>query len=307
VSVVVVVQARMGSTRLPGKVLQELDGRPLLQFQLERLGQGLPSDWSLVVATTTADRDTPVADLAASLGVEVVRGEERDVLARFAQALDRFPASTVVRLTADCPLSDPAIVREVVDLHHSSSAVYTSNVYPRSYPKGLDVEAVSADALRAAATEAVERDEREHVTPFVVRRPRRFPMATLYSGDDLGEQRWTVDYPEDLDRLRAMVARLADATAAGWREILAAVELDEPPPGSVHLRPLPPPAPGSAPWTRTWAAERAGQRVGTASVSVDDDRETAIVVDAPDEAVLVQRALDELLASDVQVTRRDPS
>ena len=115
-----VVQARMGSTRLPGKVLADLGGRPLLRFLLDRLSD-LDVD-HLVVATSDLPGDDAVADVAAAAGVEVVRGSERDVLARFVAALDEHPADTVVRLTADCPLVDPAIVRAALDLHRTSGA-----------------------------------------------------------------------------------------------------------------------------------------------------------------------------------------
>lgn len=205
--VVCVVQARMGSTRLPGKVLMDLGGRPMLTLLLERLGR---LDLPVVVATSTAPSDDQVTEVAAAAGADVVRGSEHDVLGRYLAALDQHPADHVVRITADCPMTDPAIVRSVVDLHLRTGADYTSNVLPRTFPKGLDVEVVRSGSLRQAATDASTPSEREHVTPHLYRHPERFALANLSSGSDLGRHRWTVDTAEDLDRLRSMLRKLGD-------------------------------------------------------------------------------------------------
>jgi spore coat polysaccharide biosynthesis protein SpsF len=218
--VLVVIQARTGSSRLPGKVLVDMAGRPMLRFQLDRLAR--LEHCELVVATSDLPSDDPIEALALDAGVAVVRGSETDVLARFAVALDRFDPTTVVRLTGDCPLSDPSIVASVVELHHASGADYTSNVHPRSFPQGLDVEVAAAPALRAAATEAVDPYDREHVTPFLYQHPERFATANLSSGHDLGHLGWTVDTADDLARVRALVRAVDDPVAAAWTEILAA-------------------------------------------------------------------------------------
>lgn len=213
-----VVQARMGSTRLPGKVLADLGGRPVLQLMLERLARAHVDH--LVVATSDLPGDDPVADLAGRLGVDVVRGPEADVLARFLVALDRFPADDVVRLTADCPLADPLIVDSAIGLHRRTGGDYTSNTLERTFPDGLDVEVVRSEALRQAGAEAVDPAEREHVTPFVYRRPSRFALASLEADERLGHERWTLDTPDDLARLREIVARLDDPVCAGWHDVL---------------------------------------------------------------------------------------
>lgn len=259
-----VVQARAGSTRLPGKVLQPLAGRPLLAFMLARL-EGLPVD-VLVVATSTHPRDDEVAKVAADAGVAVVRGSESDVLARFVDALDAYPADTVVRLTADCPLADPALVGQVLALHAQSGADYTSNTLVRTYPDGLDVEVISAVALKAAADEATDPPEREHVTPFVYRRPERFKLVSELGPELLGGERWTVDTFEDLERIRSIVAKLPNPLRAGWQDVLAAAGRLAPPPavGALTLRPD-----GRAdPSVRSWVAEVDGRAVGRAQVSV---------------------------------------
>ena len=217
----VVIQARTGSSRLPGKVLADLAGRPMLRFQLDRLRR-LDCD-HLVVATSDLPGDDPIAVLAQAAGADVIRGSETDVLGRFGLAIERFDPETVVRLTGDNPLTDPGIVADAVALHRSSGADYTSNVHPRSFPKGLDVEVASAAALSTAIVEAVDPNEREHVTPFLYRHPERFRIANHASGQDLGDLGWTVDTPEDMERIRRIVGLLDDPAEASWTEILAAV------------------------------------------------------------------------------------
>lgn len=221
-SVLVVIQARMGSTRLPGKVLADLGGRPLLGLQLARLDR-LP-DAQIVVATSDLPGDDPVTALADQYGVPWIRGPERDVLTRFRLALDAHPADEVVRLTADCPLTDPDLVGAAVALRRVTGADYAGNTPIRTFPDGLDVEVMTAATLLAAAAEAVEPDDREHVTRFVLQRPDRFRLANLRGPVELASERWTVDTDADLARVRAIVARLPDAVAAGWEEILTVAE-----------------------------------------------------------------------------------
>ncbi len=211
-----VVQARMGSSRLPGKVLADLAGEPLLRFMLRRLGPlGLDN---VVVATTVASRDDAVAELGESAGCHVVRGPEADVLERFGLVLDAFPAQTLVRLTADCPLSDPHLIGAIVSHHEETAADYTSNTLIRDFPIGLDVEVVRSTALRVARAEATEPSEREHVTPFIYRRPERFRLAAFRGERSLGHKSWTVDTPEDLKRVRLIVERIENPLA-GWEQI----------------------------------------------------------------------------------------
>lgn len=210
----------MGSSRLPGKVLMDLDGVPVLGFMLDRLS-ALAAH--VVVATSDEAGDDPVASFAERSGVAVVRGSEADVLGRFSTALDVHPADVVVRLTADCPLIDAALIERVVERHCDSGADYTSNTLIRTHPDGLDVEVMSADALRAAAGDADEAAEREHVTPFIYRRPRTFRLAALREDERWGHLRWTLDTADDLERLRTMVA--AGAAHRDWRANLGAAAL----------------------------------------------------------------------------------
>jgi spore coat polysaccharide biosynthesis protein SpsF len=234
-----VVQARAGSTRLPGKVLADLAGRPMLRFLLDRLVRARVDD--VVVATSAEARDDAVADVARAAGVAVVRGSEHDVLDRFVTALDALgarPTDHVVRVTADCPLTDPALVERVVARHVGTGADFTSNTLPRTFPKGLDVEVATVAALRTAHAEAGDGSEREHVMPFLYRRPERFRLANVRNAEPLGHERWTVDTADDLERVRAICARMGENPYFGWRAVLEAVgRAAGPEPGEVALRP----------------------------------------------------------------------
>lgn len=216
---VCIVQARMGSTRLPGKVLADLGGRTALGLLVARLATAEVGH--VVVATSDLPRDDRLAAEATRLGVTVVRGSETDVLDRFRLVLDRVPGDPVIRLTADCPLTDPALVQAAVALHRTAGADYTSNSLERTFPDGLDVEVMRAAALQEAAAEATEPEEREHVTPFLYRHPARYRLASLETAALLGHERWTLDTAEDLASLRAIVDALPDPVHAGWRDILA--------------------------------------------------------------------------------------
>jgi spore coat polysaccharide biosynthesis protein SpsF len=220
VSTLVVVQARMGSTRLPGKVLADLGGRPLLALLLGRLAP-LREEATIVVATSDLEADDAVARVAASSGVDCVRGPEHDVVTRFAMALDAHPADEVVRLTADCPLTDPAVVRAAIALRRQLAADYAGNTPIRTFPDGLDVEVFTAGVLRVVAADTVDPADREHVTRFVLQHPERFRLANLRAPEPLAGERWTVDTPADLARLRGLVTGLTDPLAATWIDVLA--------------------------------------------------------------------------------------
>jgi spore coat polysaccharide biosynthesis protein SpsF len=218
---VVVVQARMGSTRLPGKVLQDLHGRPLLERQVERLRRARSTD-AIVIATTTEPRDDALVELAASIGVAVFRGDEHDVLARYAGAAAAHAAEVVVRVTADCPLIDPDVLdRCVRRLQGDDGLDYVSNTLRRTYPRGLDVEVLRRATLDAADREATDPADREHVTRFVWRQPERFRLANVADDVDHSDLRWTVDTPADLALVRAVYADLYPADPAfGYAEAL---------------------------------------------------------------------------------------
>ncbi|CAN5141766.1 NTP transferase domain-containing protein [soil metagenome] len=195
----------MSSTRLPGKVLAQVAGAPMILRQIERLRR-CEQLQRIVVATSDQPTDDRLVACLDAAGVPVFRGSLDDVLSRFIGAIDAFgPVRTVVRLTADCPLADPRLVDETVTLHLRSGADYTSNTPARrSFPKGLDVEVFEAAALRVAAGETDDPYDHEHVTPFLYGHPDRFKIMGLEQTADEGDVRWTVDRPDDLDFVRAV-------------------------------------------------------------------------------------------------------
>lgn len=214
-----IVQARMGSTRFPGKVLKPLScGGSLIGFLLARLARCEDLD-RIVVATTLSGSDDALARHVKDLGYTVFRGSEADVLDRYYQAALPFSPEVVVRITGDCPLVDPALVGEVVRTLRTSGADYASNVSPPSFPDGLDVEAFTFPALERAWREAVSPREREHVTAFM-REPGRVATANVLSGVDASALRWTVDEPQDLEVVRGVVGHFGTRTDFGWREVL---------------------------------------------------------------------------------------
>lgn len=219
--VVAIIQARMGSTRLPGKVLMDVGGRPMLGFMLERLkpAQLLDETW---VATSSLEQDDPIEALCANLDVPCLRGPEDNVLERYRLAARASGAEVIVRLTADCPLICPEVVDRVVSafLNASPSVDYASNCLRRTYPRGLDTEAFSRAALEIVAREAREPADREHVASFIWRQPERFRHLSVEDQENLSNLRWTVDTPEDLDFIRHIVGGLgAMAAKASYAEL----------------------------------------------------------------------------------------
>jgi len=293
-SVTAVVQARAGSTRLPGKVLADVHGTPLLGLVLGRVMLAPVDD--VVLATTTHERDDTVASLGTHLGVPVVRGSEHDVLQRFVAALDAYPCEHVVRLTGDCPLLDPAVIADALAVHRVAGADYTSNTLVRTFPDGLDVEVVRPSCLRAADAEATDETEREHVTPFLYRRPDRFALASFRAPEFLGDERWTIDTAEDLEWLRGVVTKLG--TRTGWRDVLERAGRQVDPDADV-LRLVP--AAASTPARRVWDLTRRAVHFGTVALDVHDGIGHA-TMDVPAElAVPAEALLRDRLRADAQI------
>lgn len=199
-----IVQARMSSSRLPGKVLMPLGGLPLILFMLARVRRARLVD-DIVLATSTDASDDELAQVVQAAGYRVHRGPLDDVLARFAGAAAASPARVLVRLTGDCPLIDPAIVDRVVQRVASGDCDYCTNGDPATYPDGLDVEAFTHAALREAHEQARLPSEREHVTPWLRAHPERVRVASVRGAVDLSALRWTVDHADDLALVRALV------------------------------------------------------------------------------------------------------
>ncbi len=219
-----IVQARLGSTRLPGKVLEPLGHATVLEHVLRRC-QAIASVDEVVCATVEGADGDAVAALADTLDVAVYRGSERDVLERYRGAAQAVHAEIVLRVTSDCPLIDPEVCSAVLKLREDEEADYAANNMPPSWPHGLDCEAFTIDALNEAAATATAAEDHEHVTPWI-RRNRVYRRVNLAGpGGELTRQRWTLDYPEDLAFLRAVYERLPEGCAGrSWRAAAAIVD-----------------------------------------------------------------------------------
>jgi spore coat polysaccharide biosynthesis protein SpsF len=204
-----VLQARLSSTRLPGKVLEDVHGIPMILRQIERLSESVMLD-KLVVATSTDSSDDALVDVLVQAGVAVRRGPLNDVLERFALIVEEFQPDVIVRLTADCPLADVGVVDEVIRHHVEHGASYTSNVLEPTFPDGLDVECITRNAFDALREGEVSTAEREHVTLGIYSQPDRFSLESVTQEPNLSGLRWTVDVQEDLDFVRAIYEHLYD-------------------------------------------------------------------------------------------------
>lgn len=205
--IVAVLQARTGSTRLPGKVLKPVLGQPMLARQIERVKRSRRIG-DLIVATSATPPDDPIADACADLRVACYRGALDDVLDRFYQAVLPYESPHVVRLTADCPLADPAIIDDTIDFYLGGGFDYASNALEPTFPYGLDVEVFRFRCLEDAWREAELASDREHVTPFIYGRSKRYRIGHYKRDEDLSHLRWTVDYPEDFRFVEAVYQSL---------------------------------------------------------------------------------------------------
>lgn len=221
---VIIVQARMTSTRLPGKVLMEVLGKPLLAYQLERLRRVRLAD-EIVLATTINRTDDVLAEFAAQQGIACCRGDEQDVLDRYYQAAVMAKADVVVRVTSDCPFLDPGIVDQVVQTYQEPpQADYVSNTLSRTYPRGLDVECFSFKALETAWKNANKAYEREHVTPYLYQQDV-FIKKEVKAEADYSGYRWTVDTPEDFQLICLLLEEVYPLNSCfSWQDVLQALE-----------------------------------------------------------------------------------
>lgn len=219
--IVAIVQARMGSTRLPGKVMMDLIGKPMLAHELARIYRAKKID-EIVVATTTSSCDDVIVRLCQEHGWHFYRGSEPDVLDRYYRCAKRAGADIVIRLTADCPLIEPAIIDKVVEafLEKQPQIDYTSNFIPqRTYPRGLDTEVFSFSALERSWAEDKNLAFREHVTEYIVQNPGRFVIAGVLNDNDYSFFRWTVDTPEDFALVKEIYTFFGDNTFS-WMDVL---------------------------------------------------------------------------------------
>lgn len=222
---VAIVQARMGSTRLPGKALVDICGTTMLSRVVERTRRARLLD-ETIVATTTSRLDDAITRECSQLGVPVFRGSEEDVLDRYYRAAAEYKAESVVRITADCPLIEPQIVDRVVSefLHRQPEIDYASNVLPeRTFPRGLDSEVIRLDALEKAWHQTEDPACREHVTLYIERNPQLFHIHGVSNETNYSQMRWTVDTPEDLAFVRQIYGSFGHDRFS-WQEVLDALE-----------------------------------------------------------------------------------
>lgn len=217
--VVAVIQARMGSTRLPGKILMELAGKPVLRHVIDRVKAAGVFD-EVAVATTQRDIDDEAARLADIWGATVIRGDEDDVLSRYGIAAEKTNADAVMRVTADCPLIDPDVLAAIVLQFKAGSASLVTNARQRTFPRGLDAELFARTALDVMLHEAVEPSHREHVTPFLYANPHRFVIADHLGDGDNSDLRLTLDTPEDFVLLSNIFDASLNSERLGLNEVL---------------------------------------------------------------------------------------
>jgi spore coat polysaccharide biosynthesis protein SpsF len=226
--IVATIEARMTSSRLPGKVLRPVLGRPLLSHMIERLRRVWQLD-QIMVATTVNATDNPIAELAGSLGVGCFRGSEEDVLGRVLGAARAARADLIVETTGDCPLMDPAIVDQVIATFKVNAVDYCANVLQPTFPRGMDVQVFPTEVL--AQVDALTRDpaDREHVSLYIYEHPERFRLLNVASGlrPEDAEHRLTVDTPADLELVRQIFERLYPGNSAfGLAQILELLRAD---------------------------------------------------------------------------------
>tara|TARA_Y100001970_G_C14239879_1_gene864217 strand:+ start:664 stop:1395 length:732 start_codon:yes stop_codon:yes gene_type:complete len=206
---VVITQARMASTRLPGKVLKTICGKSLLEYQLERLNRVSSAD-QVIVATTKNKIDDQIVELCKILGVKYFRGPENDVLRRYYEAAKFSKAEIIVRVTSDCPLIDPNIIDKIIHTFKKKFPlyVYVSNITERTYPRGMDTEVFSFKALKEAHEKATSLSEREHVTPFITENSKNFQIGTIFYESNESKYRWTVDTKDDFKLIHKIISTL---------------------------------------------------------------------------------------------------
>ena len=221
---IAIVQARMGSTRLPGKVLADIHGIPMLKRLLDRV-QSVPSIHQLVVATTLNPEDDALEQWLVRQDYRCYRGSENDVLGRFAGSLEGEHADLVVRVTADDPLKDPGVIEQAINICRNDPAIhYCSNTLKPTYPEGLDIEVIRVNALLQAHREASLSSEREHVTPYIWKNADKFRIQNFEYERNLSHWRWTVDKPEDLEFVRAIYAHFITEPLVAFSKIAAYIE-----------------------------------------------------------------------------------
>jgi spore coat polysaccharide biosynthesis protein SpsF len=217
--IVAIIQARMGSTRLPGKVLMDIGGQTMLARVVNRVRRATLID-ETIVATTVNLKDEPIVAECERLNLAYFRGSEENVLERYYEAALKYKAEGVVRITSDCPLIDPGEIDKAVSEFLSQESDYASNSLKRTYPRGLDTEVMTIETLAKAWQEANDHYERAHVTPYIYQNPKLFKLRSVKAVKNYSNHRWTVDTSEDLVFIRAIYQRLNNEATFGWKDVL---------------------------------------------------------------------------------------
>jgi spore coat polysaccharide biosynthesis protein SpsF len=220
--VVAIIQARVGSTRLPGKVLKDLEGETVLSRVVNRVRRAKLVD-ELLVATTDQSADDAIVDECRHCSVQVARGAEEDVLDRYFRAAQVSHADVIVRITSDCPLVDPEITDRTIRAFLDQQPDYASNALVRTYPRGLDTEVMTVLTLERAWQLAARQYQREHVTPYIYEHADEFKLLSVTGEADYSDHRWTLDTREDLALIREIYARMKGQDF-GWRDVLRLLE-----------------------------------------------------------------------------------
>ncbi|MEC0234311.1 glycosyltransferase family protein [Paenibacillus kribbensis] len=223
-NIVAIIQARMGSTRLPGKVSLDLLGLTVLERVVKRIKKVKQIN-KIVVATTDLTSDETIVKLAHKADVEVYRGSESDVLKRYYEAAVTHHADVIIRITSDCPVIDPVIIDELIANYITGSYDYVSNTIERSYPRGLDAEVFSFASLEKAHLEAKNMEQREHVTPYIYQNPDQFSLLSVTCAKDYSNYRWTLDTTEDWELIQQIYTYFKDRDSFDWQDVLELMEI----------------------------------------------------------------------------------
>lgn len=218
-----IIQARMSSTRFPGKVLELVNGKPMIEWQIERTFKSKISN--LIVATSIENSDDALCSYLDSIGIETYRGSISNVFSRFQEIVNQKKPDYFLRLTADCPLVMPDLIDEMIEIFQRNKLDCLTNCQPPTYPDGLDIEIVSTEAFMRLDPAELGSEELEHVTLGIYKRPNSFQILNHCAIEDLSSLRWTVDYPQDLEFIREVYALyLGRETEFTFKELLSAIE-----------------------------------------------------------------------------------
>lgn len=224
--ITIIVQAHLGSSRLPKKVMRKILGKPMIWYIIQRVKRTRNID-QVIIATSDKKENQVLNKVAKACKVKIFCGSEKDVLDRYYQCAKNFNADPIIRITSDCPLIDPKIIEKMLDFYLKHDYDYVSNTIKPTFPDGLDVEIFSFDALKNAVQNAKWESEREHVTPFIKKNSKRFKLYNFENNEDLSNYRWTVDQKEDLVFIRKIYHLLKPKHVFSSKDVLRLI-LDNP-------------------------------------------------------------------------------